>query len=308
MATSTYGIIREADVNPADIEILYTYSVSRNELPSSVRTLSNQNIQQLSYLPQNALNTRVLPGLYNLSLPKDLFGVKGFYNILIRAKEYETTIADCGVLAGDPNIRGLVLDTGNPELADLVERFSNGGTNGFRIEYLDENNNKIANLFRIITSSNRCEAVTLNLTNNNDKAVRYRLNENGTLVFLTLTPSSVSSVKPNTRPFLGIPNQRIIISNTYFDPIHLEIEMTDVTLDTIGDILIGNRAKSANGIITYYDRTNNDIKYQFDAFVIKDQTTQESLYEVRERKTDIDTSQDFNTVKTFEEENIVTPN
>lgn len=295
MAVANYGVIRPSDVDIRDVEILYTYTPNRNTAPTEVRTLNAINVLS----PLNHPNgQRVLGGLYNLTLPRTEFSVKGFYNIMIRPREIETTITDCGVLSALPNVKGIILDSTRPEVQQFVDKFANNGLSGFRIEYLNDDGTKIRNLFRLVTSANRCEPVTDNLNSTSDKAVKYRLKLDGTLVFLTLAPSSAPSVNASSTPFLGIPNQRILISNTYFNPINLEVEITDFILDDLGDIMLGNQTKSKNGTYTVYRRDDNSIKAQWDLYDIKD-SFNDTLFEVRERKTTLDLTLDFDSIKTF---------
>ncbi|MFN9959686.1 MAG: hypothetical protein ACK55I_41915, partial [bacterium] len=102
----------------------------------------------------------------------------------------------------------------------------------FRVEYLNEDGSKIPNFFRIITSSFYCEPVTTNLVNTQQKQIRYRYVESGSdLLFCTLSPSSAPSNKPSATPFIGQPNQNIIITNTYFNPVTVEIEMAQYDID-----------------------------------------------------------------------------
>ena len=61
-------------------------------------------------------------------------------------------------------------------------------------------------------------------------------------------------------------------------------------------MIAGNQIKDVqNGILTYFDE-NNQIMRQFNLFEIKDDVTNVPLYEVKEKRTNIDESQDFNEV------------
>jgi hypothetical protein len=66
---------------------------------------------------------------------------------------------------------------------------------------------------------------------------------------------------------------------------------------TLAHALYGNQSKDiANGVYTIYDNNNNNSIYkQYNLFEIKDDLN-ESLFEVREERTDIDESQDFDTI------------
>ena len=156
--------------------------------------------------------------------------------------------------------------------------------------------NKINNLFRIITSNNKAEPVNQNLTNTNQKAIRYRFNDNSNLIFATLTPSSSNSVKPNVTPFIGEPNQDIILTNTFFNPVMLEIEMVEHDIETIAYGIFGGQTKSLeDGIYTIYN-FNNEIYKQYNMFEIKEEFSGKPLYEVREARVNIDFNKEFNEI------------
>jgi hypothetical protein len=101
--------------------------------------------------------------------------------------------------------------------------------------------------------------VVTNEINTTQKSIRYRYVEGtSNLIFLTLSPSSSPTNKPNATPFIGQPNQNIIISNTYFNPVTLEIEMVEYDISSLAIALYGNQTKSIDdGIYTIYDSENN---------------------------------------------------
>ena len=76
-------------------------------------------------------------------------------------------------------------------------------------------NGEATDTFTIITSVNRAEAITQNLPSTTQKSVRYRFNNNSSLVFLTVTPSSAPTVKPNSLPYVGQTGQKIKQYNLY---------------------------------------------------------------------------------------------
>jgi hypothetical protein len=117
-------------------------------------------------------------------------------------------------------------------------------------------------------------------------------------MFCTLSPSSAPTNKPSATPFIGQPNQSIIITNTFFNPITTEIEIVDQDISTLAIALYGNQTKSINdGIYTIYD-TDNNIYQQFNLYEIKDQFNS-PLYEVRQnRGTNIDFSKSFSNITT----------
>jgi hypothetical protein len=220
----------------------------------------------------------------------------GIYTLYIRPAEIRTTITDCGVLSALPNVKGIVIDLNNVP-SEYRNKFTNQGLIGFRVEYLNSDGTKIPNFFRVITSSFYCEPVYQNLTNTIQKSIRYRYVEGTTnLMFCTLSPSSAPTNKPNATPFIGQPDQSIIITNTFFNPITTEIEIAEHDISTLAIALYGNQTKSIDdGIYTIYDSANNIYK-QYNLYEIRDQFN-ELLYEVRQdRGNNIDFSKAFNNI------------
>ena len=294
MATGNYGIKRPADVLPEDIDIFLHYSPSRDTGFSDTFTRltpSNDYIKQYTKPTENTVGIGILEGMYNLSLPPNIFNAKGIYTLVLKPREVIKEVIDCGNLAAMPEVKGIVLDQTLLGSAGI-----NGGLVGYRIEYYEGGTlQKIPNFFRIVTSSNLCEPVNQQLSNTTQKAVRYNFNDNGSLLFLTLTPSSAPNVKPNAEPFLGKTGQKLSITNTFFNPITIEIEITEHDFDTLGYGLFGNQTKSIqDGIYTIYD-TDNNIYRQYNLYEIKD-NFDDSLYEVRQQRTNIDFTKDFNNI------------
>jgi hypothetical protein len=300
VATGSYGTIRPADVSPDDVEIILNYTPTRDDTDNFLLTkLDAKNVLKPYFHNNNTggnANVEILGGLYNLKLPADQFNRLGIYTLYIRPAEIRTKITDCGVLSALPNVKGIVIDINNVP-ADFRNKFVNQGLVGFRVEYLNDNGTKIPNFFRIITSSFYCEPVYQNLTNTSQKSIRYRYVESATnLIFCTLSPSSSPTNKPSATPFIGQPNQNVIITNTFFNPITTEIEIVDQDISTLAIALYGNQTKSIDdGIYTIYDNQNNIYK-QYNLYEIKDQFN-ELLYEVRQdRGTNIDFSKAFNNI------------
>jgi hypothetical protein len=300
MATGTYGTIRPADVSPEDVEIILNYTPSRDETDNFVLTKLDAKTLLKPYFNNAATGgnagIEILGGLYNLKLPAEQFNRIGIYTLLIRPLQIRTTILDCGVLSALPNVRGLIIDL-NSVPSDNRNKFINQGLVGFRIEYLNSDGTKIPNFFRIITSSFFCEPVIQNLTNTAQKAIRYRYTDNNTnLIFCTLSPSSAPTNKPNAIPYIGQPSQEVIISNTFFNPITLDIEIAEHDFSTIAIALYGNQTKSIDdGIYTIYDSQNNIYK-QYNLYEIRDQFNN-LLYEVRQdRGNNIDFSKNFTNI------------
>jgi hypothetical protein len=300
MATGTYGIVRPADVLPEDVQIFYSYSATREAQGTPLQELNPNEVLIPINNPNSASNGfEIFGGMYTLKLPVNTFGVKGYYTIMIKPVEIRTTIVDVGVLSAYPDIKGLVFDLSTID-ARFLPKFENDGLVGYRIEYLtptlNSNNLKVNNFFRVITSNNRSEPVNQNLSDSNQKAIRYRFNDNSTLTFCTVSPASASNVKPNALPFIGEPNQNVIITNTFFNPIMIEVEMVEHDIETLAFALFGNQSKSLeDGIYTIYNFTNQIYK-QYNLYEVKDQFTGKPLFEVREQRNNVDFSKNFNNI------------
>lgn len=300
MATGNYGTIRSADVSPDDVEIILNYTPSRDETNNFVLTKLNASQILRPYFHNNQTggnaNVEVLGGLYNLQLPADRFNQLGIYTLYIRPAEIRTKITDCGILSALPNVKGIVIDVNNVP-SQYRNKFINQGLVGFRVEYLNPDGSKIPNFFRIVTSSFYCEPVIENLTNTSQKAIRYRYVETASnLMFCTLSPSSSPTNKPNATPFIGQPDQNIIITNTFFNPTTVEVEIVDQDISTLAIALYGNQTKSMDdGIYTIYDSANNIYK-QYNLYEIRGQFN-DLLYEVRQdRGSNIDFSKNFTNI------------
>jgi hypothetical protein len=300
MATGTYGTIRPADVSPEDVEIILNYTPSRDETDNFILTKLNATSILRPYFNNNDTggnpNIEILGGLYNLRLPSDQFNKIGIYTLMVRPAQIRTRILDCGVLSALPNVKGLIIDL-NDVPTQFRNKFVNQGLVGFRIEYLNSDGTKVPNFFRLITSSFFCEPVVQNLTNTSQKAIRYRYTNNNTnLIFCTVSPSSSPTNKPNATPYIGQPDQDIIITNTFFNPITLDIEIAEHDFSTLAIALFGNQTKSMDdGIYTLYD-TQNNIYRQYNLYEIRDQFN-ELLYEVRQdRGNNIDFSKNFTNI------------
>lgn len=296
MGLGSFGTVRPADLSPEDVEIILNYTPSRDVTNDFVLTKLDSASILRPYFNNPSIggsNVEIMGGLYNLKLPADQFNKLGIYTLYLRPKQIRTTITDCGVLSSLPNVKGIVIDL-NSVLPEDLNKFIAQGLVGYRIEYLNDNGTKIPNFFRIVTSNFFCEPVVQNLTNTVQKAIRYRYVDGTTnLMFCTLSPSSAPSNKPNATPFIGQPSQNIILTNTYFNPITLDIEMVEYDIETLSYAIYGNQTKSIeDGIYTIYDRENNIYK-QYNLYEIKDEFNN-LLYEVREdRENNIDFSKNF---------------
>ena len=302
MAIGSYGTIRPSDVSPEDVQIIMNYTPSRDVTDSFVLTELDAQTLLRPYFNNTETGgnagVEVLGGLYNLTLPAEQFNEIGIYTLYIRPAQIRTRITDCGVLSALPNVKGIIIDITNVPV-QFQNKFVPQGLVGFRVEYLNADGSKIPNFFRVVTSSFFCEPVVTNEINTIQKSIRYRyVDGSSNLIFLTLSPSSSPTNKPNATPFIGQPNQNIIITNTFFNPVTLEIDMVEYDISSLAIALYGNQTKSIDdGIYTIYDSENN-IYRQYNLYEIRDQFNA-LLYEVRQsRGNNIDFSKNFTTITT----------
>jgi len=300
MALGTYGTVRPADVSPQDVDIILNYTPSRDVTNNFVlKKLNSANILTPYYHNGDTggvAGKEILGGLYNLRLPANEFNRVGIYTLYIKPAEIRTTITDCGILSALPNVKGIIININDvPE--QYRNKFTNQGLVGFRIEYLNSDGTKIPNFYRLVTSSFYCEPIVTDQTNTSQKSIRYRYLDSGSdLLFCTLSPSASPTNKPSATPFIGQPNQRIIVSNTFFNPITMDIQIADHDIDTLAIALYGNQTKSIeDGIYTLYDSAGNIYK-QYNLFEVRDNFN-ELLYEVRQdRGLNIDFSKNFTNI------------
>jgi len=282
MAIGSYGTIRPSDVSPADVEIIMNYTPTRDVTDQFVLTKLDAQTILRPYFANTETGgnpgVEVLGGLYNLTLPANQFNALGIYTLYLRPAEIRTIISDCGVLSALPNVKGIVID-----ITDVPTQYQN--------KFVPPN------FFRVVTSSFFCEPVVSNEVNTSQKAIRYRYVEgDSNLIFLTLSPSSSPTNKPNATPYIGQPDQDIIITNTFFNPVTVEVEMVEYDISSLAIALYGNQTKSIDdGIYTIYD-SNNNIYRQYNLYEIRDQFNA-LLYEVRQsRGNNIDFSKNFTNI------------
>lgn len=294
MALGVTGIIRPSTVNLTDMEVLYSFTPDRITQPTDFLPLDVNQI--ISKRFTSSISNQVIQGMYTLKLPSDIFNTIGYYTILIRPKQTLLTILDCGVLSQLPDQKGIVLDTNDATLQTLGEKLNPGGLSGFRVEYLNPDDDSIIpNLFSTIAYSNRCEAISQPSNSSTQKSVVYRFNDSGSLLFLSVTPASSPSIKPNAFPYIGVAGQQIIMSNTYFDPQVIDIELTEYDLRKIALLVNGERTLNVEtGIENIYDEDRN-ILTQSTLYDIKDEA-ENPLYKVKTNNTDIDTTETWDTI------------
>lgn len=284
----SYGNVRPADFLPSDAEILYFFTPKGSDEPINEpnRLVSEDVLSPLSEGSSEDVGD-IIGGMYELRLPSDEFTELGTYNIYIRPKEIKLNILDCGFLTGT-SIKGVILDSQNSELSNYES------LDGFRIEYF-ENGRKIRNLFRIVTSTNLVEPINSNISSSaSQKDITYRLNDSASLFFLTMSPSS-SPIDNASLPFIGFPNQEITVTNTFFDAVHIELEVVEDTIETIAAGLYGNQLKNVNnGQYGIFD--NDGVLIQGYTLAEIKNDFGESLYEIRTKIDNEDVDLDFNEI------------
>lgn len=275
-----YGTVRPANIDPlTDIEIYYHYRPTRGTVDEyfgeDFERLDNSCLVKASGNTPESGTIEAIKGLYTLKLPMEQFNQKGIYTVYIKPKEYVLKIVDVSILENyaNPAIEGIVIDS--DDVGGIVD------LSGYRVEYYDSNS-ALTDTVRLITSCNACEPVKVAVGDTYARSTRYRINNitSNQLLFLTLTPSSSSSYKPNTAPSPGYVNQLIHIINTKFNPVMLEVEMVDHDFDSISTMLEGDQIRDLDhDLITTYDN-NKEIYKQQEYYTLKS-TNGTPLYEVK---------------------------
>lgn len=284
MAVGTYGSVKMADCDFNDVDVLYSYSPNRESLGDTQFKPIYNSVTNNEFRKMLGAD-----GGYKLRLPANVFNKLGFYLLLIRPKIFQTEIVDCSfvITNNDQEIqiskKGIVI----PKL-----QFQNtGALIGYQIEYFDDNGVKIKNFHRIITSS---DLVSVNPNNNttNASSTTYVLDPNGNQLFLTLTPDEVSLITNHISPDLGKSGQQILISNTFFDPVMVEVEMVDQSIKTLSYALYGQSTRDLEtGVYSIFDEAGNIYK-QYNLLTRKKQFTNGNT-DIKEERSNIDTAQTF---------------
>lgn len=284
MAVGIYGSQTTASVDFNDVDIFYAYSPNRETLGDTqfvplFNSITNNEFRKITGAD----------GAYKLRLPASVFNKLGFYLVLIKPKSFETTIADCSyvVTSTDQELqiskKGIVI----PKL----QFQSTGSLVGYKMEYFDDNGVKIKNFHRIITSSDLV-SLSSNSNSSNPSATSYFLDNNGTQLFLTLTPDEVSLITNEQKPDLGKGGQKILVSNTFFNPLLMEVEMVDQNIKTLSYGIFGNAVRDfSNGVFSIFDENNNLYK-QYNLLTRKSQFNNANL-DVKEERTNINLNQNF---------------
>lgn len=261
MANGIYGTKKPAQITSDDIDIFYHYRPTRS---------SESNMEGFEQLDSKILldtnvagSSQTLPGMYDLRLPVDKFKIPGIYTVYIKPKEITANIFAVSTLSAYPNIRGIVLNA-----SSLGPLGNNGALVGYRVEYFESGQR--TDMFRMITSNNKCEPLAQNITNVHGSNVSYRFNDNSELTFCTLTPSSNMSFDSNALPYIGKANQEIRLINTKFNPVMLEIEITEHDIETLTTMIEGEQLRNLDyGLITTFNK-DGEIYLQSDYGTVVD--------------------------------------
>ena len=294
-ALGAYGLSIPINIKDSEINDLVDISFCYHE------TRSYDSITNAAFktLPSGVLTrakredgTDVVEGMYNLQLPLSEFNKKGFYTVYIKPREIRASITDIGTLTAFPDVRGIVLDTtkiNNDYLSKKAQK--NNELSGYRIIFLDDNGCR-QDYYRIVTSNNKCEPVVTMPATSSDKTYTYRYEDSSTLTFVTVSPSAAAMFKDNQSPYIGKVGQNILLVNTLFEPIQLDIEMVTHDADTISNMLEGSQLRDLdNGLITTFNE-NDEIYHQKEVYTLKDQYTGKPVFEVAKEKTNgVDFSQ-----------------
>jgi hypothetical protein len=132
-------------------------------------------------------------------------------------------------------------------------------------------------------------------TSSSDKSYTYRYEDSSTYTFITVSPSSAPTFKDNQTPYIGKVGQDILLVNTLFEPIQIDLEMVTHDADTISTMLEGSQLRDLdNGLITTFNE-NDEIYHQKEVYTLKDQYNGKPVYEVgKEKKNSIDFTQTIN--------------
>ena len=263
MANGVYGTKKPALVTPSDVDIYYYYRPSRSSEATGFENFKklDSNLLANTKAPlSDDTDISVLPGMYDMRLPLNVFGKVGIYTIYIKPKEVYGKIIDVSTLAAYPNISGIVLDS-----TDFVggnnSMFENGNLQGYRVEFFDEGKQNRNGEYRIITSNNKCEPVAQNMNDSTAKGIRYRFNDSSNLVFCTVTPSMALSFNSSSKPYIGKVDEKIALVSTKFNPVMLEIEMVQHDIDSLYALQTNTQIRDLDkGVITTFDDDGNIIE------------------------------------------------
>ena len=180
------------------------------------------------------------------------------------------------------------MDTAEIGIDDLQET---NGLVGYRIVYLSDSGARQP-YYRVITSANKAKKIPQPPASSHDKQISYAYDDASSLLFVTVSPSAAPIFNKGVTPYIGKPSQRILLVNTLFEPIMLDIEMATHDADTISYMLEGSQVRDLdNGLITTFN-DEGAIYSQSEVYSLKDEYTANPIYEVKRNKgNSIDSSQ-----------------
>lgn len=295
MALVPYGNTIPANISLDDIELQFTYQSNLNTEPEAITLLTASDFIKKTYDPNNVNENN--GGVYRLNIPASFYANRGlgYYYFYLRPKKIRTIIKDCAYLE-DVNIKGLIFDLN--EMDSYTKSLFQKDNNliGYVMQYINQastGDRLTPNLFRIITSNYRAEPISSSLNNNqNQNSIRYRLNSNSSLVFMTVSPTSQNGISNNEVLFIGNPTQEVIISNTNFNPKLIPIQITDVDEKSLYYGIFGDQTFNyENGIRTWFDEEGN-IFHQKDEYTIKDELNN-PLKKISKRRAEIDFNEEL---------------
>lgn len=284
MAVGIYGNKKLADVDYNDVDIFYAYSPAREAIGDT------QFVPLYNSITNNEFRKLLgADGGYKVRLPATIFNRLGFYVVLIKPKTFETTIVDCSFVVTNTDQelqiskKGIVIPKSSYQAA--------GSLIGYQVEYFGQNNQKVKNFHRIITSSDLV-SVSSNNSNSNASSTSYFLDPNGSQLFLTLSPDELSLITNEQKPDLGSKGQKILLSNTFFDPYMMEVEMVDQNIKTLSYGIFGNAVRDfSNGVFSLFDESGNIYK-QYNLLTTKSQFNNANL-DIKEERVNINLNQNY---------------
>ncbi len=286
MAVGIYGTKKMADVDYNDLDILYAYSPDRETVTNNQLTPLFSNISNSDFTKMFGAD-----GAYRLKLPAAVFNKLGFYVVLIKPKTFETNIIDCSFIVTETNENVQISRKGI--VIPKLQFQGTGSLIGYQIEYFDDNGIKIKNFHKIVTGSDPVSPSQNSSMPSQNSTTSYTLNDNGASLFLTLTPDEVSLISNSAKADLGKSRQKILISNTFFDPIMIEVELVDQTVKTLSYGIFGNSTRDMEtGLFSIFDEDGNLYK-QYNLLTRK-KTFSNGNIDYKQQRTIINYNQNFN--------------
>lgn len=277
-------MVKLASVDFNDLDVLYAYSPNRESLGDI------QFVPMYNTVTNNELRKMLgADGAYKLRLPASVFNRLGFYSIIIRPKTFQTQIVDCSYVITNTDQEIQISKKGI--IIPKLQFQTTGSLVGYQVEYFDTTGTKIKNFHRLITSS---DLVSVNPSNNTSSAsaTNYVLDPNGNQLFLTLTPDEVSLLTSEISPDLGRAGQQILLSNTFFDPVMIEVEMVEHSIKTLSYGIYGNSTRDLEtGVYSVFDENGNLYK-QYNLLTVKKQFSSGEV-DIKEQRVNINNGQTF---------------